>query len=431
MTENFLNYLWKHKLIGPNLRLSSGESLHVIDPGQINQDSGPDFFNARVRIDATQWAGNVEIHVRSSDWWRHGHQSDNAYSNIILHVVYANDRQVYDASGKALPTLVIGGNISGDLHAVYQQLIMNRNWVPCAHLISYAGRLVIHNWLDRMLAERFDRRVSEVRKGLDMNRGDWNETFYQALARNFGLRINALPFELLAKSLPLWIIRKHVGNLFQLEALFFGQAGMLSAGRRNQYYRNLKREYEFLAAKYGLSPIDAHLWKFMRMRPANFPTLRIAQFAAFLNDSALSFAELLEIKSLSTLKAGLGVSPSDFWQDHYSFKARSLKRTKKIGEQAAKVILINTLIPFLFVYGRIKNQSSLMERALAFLEQLPGETNAVISGWKRLGLGVGSAYTSQALIELKTRYCQRKRCLECGIGNSVLRGVRDMPEAEK
>ncbi len=431
MTENFLNYLWKHRLLGSNLRLSSGEALLVADPGQRNQDSGPDFFNARIRIGDTLWAGNVEVHVRASDWWRHGHHSDNAYANIILHVVYENDREVYDIKGKALPTLVLAGTISGDLHALYQQLLMNRNWIPCAHLISYAGRLVIHNWLDRILVERFDRKSIEIKRSLELNRSDWNETFYQALARNFGFRTNAIPFELLAKSLPLMIVRKHIGNLFQIEALLFGQAGMLSAGRRSLYYRNLKKEYEFLAGKYALSPIDAHLWKFMRMRPSNFPTLRIAQFAAFLNDSAFSFAELLETESLSTLKAGLNISASDFWRDHYSFKTRSPKMAKRIGDQAVSVILINTLIPFLYTYGRIKNRSHLIERALVFLDQLPGETNNITSGWKGLGLGVGSAYTSQALIELKTWYCQRKRCLECAIGNSVLRGVGGIPQTEK
>jgi hypothetical protein len=431
MTENFLNYLWKHKLIGPNLRLSSGETLIVADPGQRNQDSGPDFFNARIRIANTLWAGNVEVHVRSSDWWRHGHHSDKAYASIVLHVVYENDRQVYDARGRALPTLVLAGSISGELHAIYQQLMRNRSWVPCAHLISYAGRLVIHNWLDRMLAERFDRKASEIKRVLDMNQNNWNETFYQALARNLGFKTNALPFELLAKSLPFGIVRKHIGNLFQLEALLFGQAGMLSAGRRIPYYRSLRKEYEFLAAKYGLVPIDAHLWKFMRMRPSNFPTLRIAQFAAFLNASAFSFADLLETISISKLKASLYVSASDFWRDHYSFKARSPKMSKSIGDQAVKVILINTMIPFLYVYGKIKKQSQLVERALAFLDQLPGERNNIISGWRGLGLGVGSAYTSQALIELKTRYCQRKKCLECAIGHSLLRGVGGLPQTEK
>lgn len=431
MTEDFLHYLWKYRLIEPNQPLTSGEPVSILNPGMLNKDSGPDFFNARIRIGDTLWAGNVEIHVQASDWSRHHHFLDPAYDNVILHVVLQNDCQVFRKNGEAIPTLELSGKINPGLHAVYQQLMMNRNWVPCAHLLPYAGRLVLHNWLDRMLAERFDRKALDVQNNLVRNGNDWNETFYQALARNFGFHVNAVPFELLAKSLPLSILRKHIDHLPQLEALLFGQAGMLSVSYRSQYFINLKREYKFLSAKYGLVPIDVHLWKFMRMRPSNFPTLRIAEFAGLMHHSSFLFSRILETDSIGELKRIFQTSASAFWDSHYSFKARSPKSTKKLGSHGMNLVFINTLVPFLYLYGKVKNQPLLVERALTFLDQLPAESNAVISGWKALGVSGRSAYNTQALIELKGRYCERKRCLECAIGNSVLKGVAGGQQAEK
>lgn len=423
MTEDFLYYQWKYKLIDPNQRLTSGETIVIIDPGQRNENSGPDFFNARIRIGDTLWAGNVEIHVLSSDWMNHGHQHDKAFDNVILHVVYRHDREIRNKNRFPIPTLELEGKISTELFAVYQQLMINRSWIPCAHLLPYASLLAVHGWLDRLIVERQERKVAEIRQSLVFTGNDWNESFYQLLGKNFGFRVNAVAFHLLVKSLPLSIINRHKGDHFQIEALLFGQAGMLKQGYRSQYYLKLKREYEFLSAKYSLSPMDGHVWKFMRMRPSNFPTLRISQFAALLSGSSFLFSTILEVESFNELQKLFKVKASQFWDTHYTFKTRSPVRGKMLGTAAVQLILINTMIPFLYLYGKDKNKEELCQRALRFLEQIPGERNSISRKWEELNMPVRSAYHTQALLELKERYCQRKRCLECVIGNSILKST--------
>lgn len=422
MTEDFLYYLWEHKLIEPNQVLTCGNAIEIIKPGRRNQDSGPDFFNARIRLDGTLWAGNVEIHTRSSDWIKHKHHKDAAYESVILHVVWIHDKAICRSNGEEIPVFQIKGSSYDSLYSVYQQLMINRNWIPCAHLIHSAGRLVIHNWLDRMLVERLDRKAEEIRQKLANNKNDWNVTFYQLLAKNFGFHVNAVPFELLARSTPLYILGKHKSSLFQIEALLYGQAGLLKDRFRSVYYQKLKKEYGFLAGKYMLKSMDCYLWRFLRMRPVNFPTIRIAQFASLIHRSTFLFSRMLEAESLITIENLFEVSASDFWNDHYTFSTRSKNKKKVLGIHAVRLLVINTIVPFLYVYGKEKDSVSHRERALSFLEQLPGESNALTRKWESLGLGTRSAYQTQALIELKERYCRRRRCLECGIGNSILKG---------
>lgn len=424
MTENFLSYLWKCRLIEPIQYLASGERIEIVHPGLLNPHAGPDFFNARIRIDDTLWAGNVEIHTRSSFWVKHGHHKDKAYQNVILHVVYTDDQPVYHENGQRLPTLILESRIDTALMSVYSQIMLNRNWIPCASLIRHVPRFVIHNWLDRMVAERLERKGQEIRTKLAHNGNNWNETFYQSLARNFGFKVNAGPFEILAKSTPLSMLLKHKDNLCQLEALLFGQAGLLSSGYRNAYFLRLKTEYKFLASKYKLQPMEAHLWQFLRMRPSNFPTLRIAQFAGLIQQADFLFSKILELESLQELKALFSVTASADWDDRYTFKKRSPRNKKRLGMHAVQLLLINTVIPYLYMYGKIKENQVMCSRALMFMEQLPGERNAIVRGWQGLGMPVQSAYSTQALLELKSRYCQRKKCLDCGIGNSILQAVK-------
>ncbi len=427
MTEDFLHYLWKYRLIGHSHVLTSGEVLTVLDPGQHNTDSGPDFFYARLRIGQTTWAGNVEIHLRSSDWQRHGHGTDAAYDSVILHVVYQADSIITRRDGHPLAMLELSGKIDPGLFDTFHQLMLNKNWVPCAHLIHEVDRLTLHNWLDRMVAERYERRSEEITRSLTVNNHDWNETFYQFLARSFGFNTNALPFQVLARITPLAVLRRHRGNLFQVEALLFGQSGLLTLPFRTTYFRALKNEYAFLNVKYNLVPMDPHLWKFLRMRPLNFPTVRIAQFAGLMNSSSALFTTLVETDSLEALKGILAARASEFWDGHYSFNSRSPRRAKALGSHAVQLVIINTLVPFLYLYGKMKDRRDFLVRALNFLDQLPAERNAILKGWQSLGIGVRSAYASQALIELKNRYCRRKRCLECAIGNAILRGSVAVP----
>ncbi len=423
MTEEFLHYIWKFKLFDINSGVVSGDSLQVINPGTHNFDSGPDFLNARVKIGNTVWAGNVEIHIRSSDWFIHGHQDDEAYDNIILHVVFVDDKPVKRKSGETVPTFELTGKFDEALYDRYQYFLSNRNWIPCEKLIQRAGRLVINSLLDRLLVERLEDKSGSIIARLGINGNNWEQTFYEFLAANFGFKVNGTPFEMTAKSLPLSYLGKHKNNRFQIEAMLFGQAGLLEDERGDDYYLKLRQEYLFLQRKFGLIPIDKNLWRFMRLRPSNFPTIRLSQFAHLIHRSSHLFSKLLEIEKFPDLIPLFDVSVSDYWQTHYTFGKVSAKRTKKLGKTAIHLIMINTVVPFLFVYGRLKNDQKYIDRALIFLDQLPGELNAIVRKWEKLGMSTRTAYNTQALLQLKNVYCNRKRCLQCGIGNELLKNT--------
>jgi len=407
-------------MLNTPLLTTQGDSIEIIDPGFHNTDSGPDFFNARIKIEDTLWAGNVEIHVLSSDWIKHSHQKDEVYDNVVLHVVYSEDKSIKRKNKETIPTVELAGNFNPSLFNRYQQLMLNRNWVPCQHLINSVSRFTINNWLDRILIERLESKSMEIFKRLEYNKHDWNETFYQLLARTFGFKVNAIPFELLARSLPVKVIGKHKNNLLQVESLLFGQAGMLNVTYRSQYFLELKKEYDFLSEKYNLFPIDNHLWRFMRMRPTNFPTIRISQFAQLIHRSSVLFSKVLETESLNNLMGMMKANASAFWDDHYTFRKKSKRMVKKTGKTAEALIVINTVIPFLFSYGKARKKQELIDQSLKLLEQIPGESNSITRNWNSLGFSIQTAFNTQALIELKNSYCKRKQCLRCGLGNSIL-----------
>ena len=425
MNEGLLHYIWKFQLLEhATLKTDSGETVEVVHPGLHNNDAGPDFFNSKVRIGNTVWAGNVEIHVRSSDWNRHDHSSDDAYNNVILHVVYEHDSEIYDKNKRMLPTMQIGDKFLSDVQNKYSKLMENRAWVPCAPSFSSVAedKFYIDSYLERLLISRMERKSSAVFNSLKSTNNNLEESFYWSLARSFGFKTNAEPFELLARSIPLKIINKHRQNIFQLEALLFGQAGFLQNGGNDEYASQLAREYYVFCRRYELSPNGKHLWKFLRLRPGNFPTLRIAQFAHLLSISQNLFQVIRELKSLVELKELLQVNASSYWDCHYNFKgSRSKSIQKRLGTSSIDSVLINTVAPFLFVYGHINGLQEYKDRSLELLCSLPPENNSVINNWKKLGYVATSAFFSQALIELKTEYCQKKKCLSCGIGNRILR----------
>jgi hypothetical protein len=421
MTEEFLHYIWKFKLFNLNSKLVSGENLEVIDSGTHNFDSGPDFLNARIKIGDTVWAGNVEIHIRSSNWSEHGHQNDEAYNNVILHVAYVDDKPVKRKNGELIPTLELNGKFEEALYNRYQYFLNSRQWIPCEKFIHRAGRFIINNQLDRLLVERLEDKSTAILERLQFNGNNWEQTFYEFLARNFGFKVNAVPFEMTAKSLPLTYLGKHKNNLLQIEAMLFGQAGFLEEEDGDEYYVKLRKEYLFLKKKFGLIPIDRHLWRFMRMRPSNFPTIRLSQFANLIHQSSHLFSKLLETEKFPDLIPLFDVSVSTYWENHYSFGQESAKRSKNLGKTAVHLIMINTVVPFLFIYGRLKSEQKYIDRALIFLDQLPGETNAIIRKWEELGMSTRTAYSTQALLQLKNIYCNRKRCLQCSIGNELLK----------
>ncbi len=420
MNEQFLSYLWKYRLINADLKTESGETLVVLHPGDQNTDSGPDFFNARLSIGNTTWAGNVELHVRASDWYRHGHQGDRAYDNTILHVVYEPDSGVRHQNGEPIPTLILKNQYPESIFCQYELMMHNQQWIPCYNQLKETPDPHFDLWAPALAVERLIFKSAGIKMLWDSCGNDWEEAFYRHLAWSFGFRINGLPFELLAKSIPLRIMRQHCDNPMQTEALLFGQAGMLRETLNDDYPRALRKEYQFLADKYKLTPLQESAWKFLRLRPTNFPTLRISQFGGFLKLTQARFFRMIETGTFNDAVAFLDISATEYWNTHYIFDKSSRFRTKMMGLSSTNLLIINGLVPFLFFYGLEKDQPSIREKALNFLEQLQGESNSEITKWENAGLPCSNAMQTQALLHLKRFYCEKKQCLDCRIGSVLL-----------
>jgi hypothetical protein len=422
MKEEFLHYLWKYRLFMFPLKTTEGEPVEVIKPGIHNTDAGPDFTDARLRIGDTMWAGNVEIHLQSSSWYDHKHNSDNAYDNVILHVVLNKDATIKRSNGQVIPCLECNTLIPMPLYEKYKGLMGSRLWVPCARIIRYCPELVIASWIEAQLVERLNRKSKSIESVLQSSGNDWEETFYRQLARCFGLKINTVPFEMLATALPHRILARHQDQPLQIEALIFGQAGFLNENCSDPYFIELRNEFEHLKNKYTLRPLDVSVWKFLRLRPSSFPTIRLAQFAALMQQSESLFSLILEASDLAVLKSVFRARINHYWDDHYLFGRKSENEKEKfMGEDSIDIVLINAVVPVLFLYGKYFGYQEYVNKALALLEQLPAENNSIIKKWRSLGIKVPDAFTSQALINLKQEYCDQKRCLYCRIGNELLK----------
>jgi hypothetical protein len=421
MTEEFLHYIWQYRLYNPKLVLQTGEQLEVIHPGTHNTDSGPDFFNARIRIGETIWAGNIEIHIQSSDWKRHNHQQDMSYDNVILHVVWRDDIPVFRIDGTSIPTLELDGLYNENSWKKYLHFMASKQWIPCATMILIVDPFVRNAWLDRVLVERLERKALQVELILSITNNDWAQTFYRLLARNMGFKLNNQAFELLAQSLPFHFLAKHADDLFQVEAMVFGQAGLLENSFTEEYPNRLKKEYEFLKKKFNLSPVDAHLWRFMRLHPGNFPTLRLAQFSGIIHHSSSIIGELFNLNDVDSYRKLFGAEASEYWNTHYTFGKLSEPKRKTLGLSSIDLLIINLVAPMLVAYGRWKNDTAMIEKAVDLLMQLKPENNTFTRKWAEIGVTAGNAATSQSLIELKSQYCDNKKCLECRIGNELLK----------
>ncbi len=424
--EEFLQYIWENKLFySEDLKTLQGEKLEIINVGKRNTDSGPDFFNARIKIEETVWIGNIEIHKNSKDWEKHNHQSDKAYNNVILHIVEINDGKIKRETGEEIPTLLL--KYPSHLQTNYRNLLEAKTWIACQNQFHKIDPVILQLGFNRLMIERLENKTDDILNRLHENNNDWNETFYQMLAKMFGFKVNAVPFEMLAKSVSLKILTKHANNIMQIEALLFGNSGLLNQQLLgDKYYLNLRNEYSFLYKKYGLNGIESHLWKFMRLRPGNFPTVRISQFAALIYRSQSLFSKILDIEKLKELKDLFKVSASEYWNSHYSFNKESKRKSvKELGENSINILIINVVLPFLFVYGQKQNKDFLKNRALEFLEQLPAESNSIISNWEKLGIKCKSAFESQALLQLKNNYCEKKKCLNCQIGVKLVKNIPD------
>lgn len=422
ITEEFLHYVWEQQLFhSENLKTAAGENLEIINVGRRNYNSGPDFFNAKVKIGKTIWAGNVEIHKKSSDWQLHNHHADKAYDSTILHVVEKNDKNIFRTNGDEIPVFCI--KYPEHIQQNYRQFLDSKTWIACQHQFHKINPVILRIGFNRLMIERLEAKTNDIIERLRQNNNDWNETFYHVLACMFGFKVNSLPFEMLAKSLPLQVLAKHRDKIFQLEALFFGNSGLLNQQLiGDNYYMKLREEYSFLSRKYKLSGIEGHLWKFMRLRPVNFPTVRISQMAALIQRSQSLILKITETELLDDIKQFFNVKASEYWDSHYNFnKSTATHSIKNLGENSINLIIINVVIPFLFIYGEIHNKNHLKNRALEFLEILPAEKNSIINGWKKLGIECQSAFESQALLQLKNMYCDNKRCLNCHIGVKLVK----------
>ena len=418
--EQLLHYVWKHKLFPLKpLLTAEGESIEIIDPGQANYNAGPDFFSAKIKIGGVVWVGNIEIHQQSSEWERHGHHLDSNYDSVILHVASEIDASVRRSDGETIPQLEL--HCPGYLSDNYRQLIEADRYPACYRLIPALPKLLLHSWLSRLQTERFEQKTDKIMQLLGRHRKDWEHVFFIILARNFGFGTNSDAFEFWAETIPLQAVNKHRDSLFQIEAFFFGQAGLLQEVPADEYTDRLMKEYTYLSHKFGLRPSANSRWKLLRMRPDNFPHVRIAQLASFYYRSQGLLSALMEAQSLKSLRDMLRCGTSEYWLTHYVFGETSTPHPKTLSNQTIDLLVINTVIPFLYAYGKYKTDNILIQRANGLLEEMRPENNFIVRIWKECGLEAAHAGDSQALIQLKKNYCDIKKCLYCRIGYEYLK----------
>jgi len=418
--EEILHHIFQYKLFNAlQLKTINDEPLEILKVGIRNINAGPDFLNSLIKIGDTQLAGNIEIHINASDWIKHNHQNDKAYDNVILHVVYNNDKPIVQ-NKIAIPTLVLKGIVDESLFVKYEHLNKNKKFIPCETSINKVPELVVNSWIDRMLAERMEDKASLVNEILRNTNNSWEETFYQLLSYAFGFGLNKQVFLKLAQTLPLTIIAKHKNNLFQIEALIFGTAGLLNDFFVDEYPKQLQNEYQFLRNKYSLNNfIKKQEWIFAKMHPSNFPTIRLAQFSKLVFQSSHLFSKIIACKNSESIQRMFHVDTSEYWQSHYVFEKSSTRKIKNLGESAIDLILINTIVPTLYFYA--KSNSKYRELSLNLLLETKAENNTITRGFDSIGLKITSAYSSQALLHLKNNYCANKKCLNCAIGNYLIK----------
>lgn len=423
MQETFLHFVWQHQAFNQNsLRLHAGESLEVLKIGHHNQKAGPDFLESMLRVSGLQWAGSIEIHIRSSDWHKHGHTGDPNYANVVLHVVYEHDAEVLNPQGEPLPTLELKGLIKPLLKTRYEQIMAQHTTIACRQQLITVKSITKLSMLENALVERLMEKSLRFKQLIDESRKDWEEATYQWLAQGFGFKSNAENMLNLAKAVPLRVLRKHQDPL-AWEALLYGASGLLNVKAEDNYMARLQQEYEFLQKKYGItSSLSYNQWHFSGVRPPNFPTLRIAQLIAFVMVHANLFALFTDFSEVAAMKKGFEIVPGDYWLHHYRFGLPAKKPLKGMSRSAQHHLLINTVAPLLMAYADYEKDGNTKEKAMSLLMSLPKEKNKIIKEWMDLGWNINSAFDSQGLIQLYNQYCQPKRCIECKIGTALVKG---------
>ena len=456
--EQLLHYVWQHRIFPlGTLHTDQGQVVEVIDPGLHNTDAGPDFFNAKIRLDGQLWVGNVEIHLRATDWYRHHHETDIHYNNVVLHVVETLDGVARNAAGNAPPQLQLP--IPDTLRSSFEALQQEAQYPPCHKVIPDIPALHIHSWLDALARERLQQKTERIERWLAQTTDDWERTFFITLARAFGFGKNTDAFELWAATIDPQHIGKHRDNPMQVEAFFFGQAGLLDEHttppeRQDEHFHRLQQEYRFLQKKFNLTPISYAHWRFLRLRPQNFPHRRLAQLALLYSTAQLNFSKIKTTDRLEEVRKLLKIKTIDYWSTHYRFGEKVNKTAKyadkskietsaktdiesevtpqqrakraktsstELSDATIDLLLINAVIPILFSYGRRHSDETFTERAIEWLESIAPEQNAIVREWKRVDITAQHAADSQALLHLKTRYCDRRDCLRCRLGSFYLR----------
>ena len=418
--EQLLHYVWKHKIFPlKELKTTTGQQVEVIDTGLANTDAGPDFFNAKLKLDGVLWIGNIEIHERSSDWFKHGHHADAGYNSVILHIASEIDMEISRSNGERIPQIQL--ICPEAVRTNYKELLETDSYPPCYRIIPSLSPFTAHSWMSALQMERFEQKATLLNERLKRCQGNWEDTFFITLARNFGFGLNGDAFETWAHRLPFRAVDKHRNDLFQIEAIFFGQAGILEDSDGDGYYLRLKKEYTYLQHKFGLIPMDASLWRFLRLRPANFPHIRIAQLACLYHRAYGLLSRIMETETLQGVRDILKGGTSEYWLTHYTFGGSSPSRPKTLSNTSLDLLIINTVVTFLYAYGLHKGNRVLCARAGSFLEELKAENNYITRMWEQCGMKASNAADSQALIQLKKEYCDKKKCLYCRIGYEYLK----------
>ena len=424
--EQLLHYIWKHKIFPlKELTTTDGKKVEVINPGMYNYDAGPDFKEAKVKIDGVLWVGNVEMHVRTSDWFRHGHDKDTSYDNIILHVVNIVDDTLKYPDGNDIPQMQL--DIPDYIKENYDKLLRSDCSPRCKNILGNVPRLLVHSWLSVLQVERLEERSHQILERWELLDKNWEDTLFVTIARNFGFGKNGEAFEQWAHSVPMNAVGKHRDSLFQIEAIFFGQAGLLNENnKQSDYYIRLQKEYAYLRQKFSLTPINPNVWKFLRLRPQNFPHIRIAQLATLYYSQKFNMSRIIESDSVDIIYSLLNTKVSDYWQTHYTFSSDAVKPTdKQLTKSSKDLIIINGISPILFVYGRYKGYDSLCEKAITLWESIKPENNRYIRDWTAAGIQPEHAADTQALIQLSHNYCEKHDCLRCRFGREYIGNTPD------
>ncbi|WP_417856418.1 DUF2851 family protein [Xanthomarina gelatinilytica] len=421
MQEDFLHYIWQHKKMSvAHLKTTQHEALEIVSVGQHNTNSGPDFFNAQLKIADQLWAGNVEVHVKSSDWFVHNHETDQAYDNVILHVVWEHDTEIFRKNNSIVPTLELKEVVDKTVLLNYSKLLSAKDkWINCEADFAEVAPFVLESWLERLYIERLERKSETIEKLLQDSKNNWEAVLFKMLAKNFGLKVNGEAFFSMANALDFQIIRKLQNNQSTLEALFFGLTGLLDQDIQEPYFLVLQKEYRYLKRKYNLHDTEVVPIQFFRLRPQNFPTIRLSQLAKLYHLHSSLFSQIMEVSSLKTIYKLFQVSTSVFWETHYSFGKVSKPSNKKTTKAFVDLLIINTIIPLKFAYARHQGKD-INDFLLELIQQIPSEKNSIVSAFNKIKKVSHTAMQSQALIQLKTTYCDKNQCLKCAVGNALI-----------